>query len=170
MATSLLIQTSTWPTPREHEVGNYQNQKDGTTQPTLTGKAVLWTTPNVPSRGKESKESKEKRGSGGVDLQTQADQWPTPMKADDGEKVTPASHQRNLIGASRSFRLDPPNSTDGAKSLPQIRRLNPRFVLWLMGWPIGATGCDLAATEFARWQRRMRCALLSLVSKGAAEA
>lgn len=38
------------------------------------------------------------------------------------------------------------------------RRLNPLFVGWLMGWPIGHALCACSATEFALWQRRMRSA------------
>jgi hypothetical protein len=34
-----------WPRVRSHEVGEYQNQTDGTTQPTLTGIAASWPTP-----------------------------------------------------------------------------------------------------------------------------
>ena len=39
------------------------------------------------------------------------------------------------------------------------RRLNPLFVGWLMGWPIGHALCVCSATEFTRWQQRMRGAL-----------
>ena len=39
------------------------------------------------------------------------------------------------------------------------RQLNPLFVGWLMGWPIGHALCACSATEFIHWQRRMRGAL-----------
>lgn len=39
------------------------------------------------------------------------------------------------------------------------RRLNPLFVGWLMGWPIGHALCACSATEFTLWQRQMRGAL-----------
>jgi len=42
------------------------------------------------------------------------------------------------------------------------RRLNPLFVGWLMGWPIGHALCACSATEFTLWQRRMRGALSQL--------
>ena len=44
-----------------------------------------WPTPNIPNRGAESRESKRKRGSGGVDLQTVAQLagWPTPRAEQD---------------------------------------------------------------------------------------
>ena len=42
------------------------------------------------------------------------------------------------------------------------RRLNPPFVGWLMGWPIGHALCACSATEFTIWQRHMRGALSQL--------
>ncbi|MDO8326989.1 MAG: hypothetical protein Q7T28_08615 [Cypionkella sp.] len=42
------------------------------------------------------------------------------------------------------------------------RRLNPLFVGWLMGWPIGHALCACSATEFTHWQQRMRGALSQL--------
>jgi len=42
------------------------------------------------------------------------------------------------------------------------RRLNPLFVGWLMGWPIGHALCACSAMEFARWQQHMRGALSAL--------
>jgi hypothetical protein len=45
---------------------------------------------------------------------------------------------------------------------PKRRRLNPLFTEWLMGWPPGQALCDCSATEFTRWQQRMRGALSQL--------
>lgn len=42
------------------------------------------------------------------------------------------------------------------------RRLNPLFVGWLMGWPIGHALCACSGTEFTHWQRHMRGALSHL--------
>ena len=42
------------------------------------------------------------------------------------------------------------------------RRLNPLFVGWLMGWPIGHALCACSVTEFILWQRHMRGALSQL--------
>uniref|UniRef100_UPI004048D603 DNA methyltransferase n=1 Tax=Yoonia sp. TaxID=2212373 RepID=UPI004048D603 len=42
------------------------------------------------------------------------------------------------------------------------RRLNPLFVGWLMGWPIGHALCACSATEFIHWQQHMRGALSRL--------
>ena len=42
------------------------------------------------------------------------------------------------------------------------RRLNPLFVGWLMGWPIGHALCACSATEFTLWQQHMRGVLWQL--------
>jgi hypothetical protein len=42
------------------------------------------------------------------------------------------------------------------------RRLNPLFVGWLMGWPIGHALCACSAMEFILWRQRMRGALSRL--------
>jgi hypothetical protein len=42
------------------------------------------------------------------------------------------------------------------------RRLNPLFVGWLMGWPIGHALCASSEMEFTHWQQHMRGALSRL--------
>jgi hypothetical protein len=42
------------------------------------------------------------------------------------------------------------------------QRLNPLFVGWLMGWPIGHALSACSATEFTLWQQHMRGALSAL--------
>lgn len=42
------------------------------------------------------------------------------------------------------------------------RRLNPIFVGWLMGWPIGHALCACSAMKFTHWQQHMRGALSHL--------
>jgi len=76
--------------------------------------------------------------------------WATPMAADDGKKVTPNSLQDGLIG--QSYRFGRPGHKmpkGGDKSSQQTRRLNPRFVEMLMGWPLGWTDFVSSATELS---------------------
>lgn len=51
---------------------------------------------------------------------------------------------------------------DGPQSSPERRSLNPLFVEWLMGWPIGWTASEPAETAFSHWLLQMRGALLTL--------
>lgn len=57
--------------------GTKQGMQRRETDVTLTQAAKDWTTATVPSRGPESRESKNCRGAGGIDLQTTAIQWST---------------------------------------------------------------------------------------------
>lgn len=95
--------------------------------------------------------------------------WPTPM-AKDGDKA-PKTYSRgnpSLPAMGESFHCSPPapaTPTLGPESSPSTRRLNPRFVEWLMGWPIGWTDCGSAATGLCRYRRLMRSSLLALLSR-----
>jgi len=57
----------------------------------------------------------------------------------------------------------------GSASLKGKPKLNPQFVEWLMGWPIGWTASELAATEWCRWRQRMRSSLCAFVRSGGLE-
>ena len=62
---------------------------------------------------------------------------------------TPTTQDANNNGGpSQAKRHTPPlNSVAGGK-------LNPRWVEWLMGWPIAWTGCEPLATDKCRWPQR----------------
>jgi len=86
-----------------------------------------------------------------------ATRWPTPMAADDGKKVTTSSLQAGLIGRASGF-YGPPIPTiaqDGRKLYTSSRVLNPRFVEWLMGFPIGWTALQpLETASYQQWQQQ----------------
>jgi len=79
------------------------------------------------------------------------------MAADDGKKVTTSSLQAGLIGQASGF-YGPPIPTiakDGRKLYASSRVLNPRFVEWLMGFPIGWTDLQpLATASYQQWQQQ----------------
>jgi hypothetical protein len=85
---------SSWPTIRSEEAGEYQNQRDGTTQPTLTGVAQQtvsqWPTPNAQvsndgetpetwqARADKIKEQGINGNGAGTPLAIAAQQWNSP--------------------------------------------------------------------------------------------
>ena len=89
--------------------------------------------------------------------------------------ITPAPSSNGKPGpAPPSSRRKQPATSSGRRSRPisaastpsrlilkerSRRRLNPLFVGWLMGWPIGHALCACSATEFTLWQQHMRGAL-----------
>lgn len=139
--------SSCWPTPNERDHKGAPGkgcQERGGHQSSLPASVALWPTagandwkgtaapgqrrgqldeaaeqllctPKTITGGPEKRKTKEARGSGGIDLQTQV--------------------------LSLSSHPVPPSENSGASSSPSVpkssRRLNPLFVTWLMGFPIG---------------------------------
>lgn len=132
-ATDALNKTAEmWPTPDANpEAPNSSTNRGsdhGGERPRLTvqglgNRATMWTTPNVPTRGKESKESKEskeRRGSGGVDLQTQADAWPTPG-ANDHKGSAEMGQRRGQLDEATEHWQTPPAGGGGSRSRSRER-------------------------------------------------
>jgi hypothetical protein len=100
-----------------------------------------WPTPNCSERGPESKASKDKRGSGGVDLQTVAKLagWPTPMAQNPEGGSCDYSRQVEVIAGVRESKNSPkalgpiPNGSHAAMEKRGV--LNPALSAWLMGYP-----------------------------------
>lgn len=92
----------------------------------------LWPTPDGSQRGTRSWEGMQKRQ---VNLQDAVKWWPTPIQGDAHLSSTPEVAQKRLaegkITLSRSVQQD--------KCKPATGQLNPDWVCWLMGWPIGWT-------------------------------
>ena len=81
-------------------------------------------------------------------------QWPTTTVGD-GDKYSVKTNPNSQAAKSLhptsldlSSLLDPKMKSRGEESSSQGRTLNPRFVEWLMGWPIGWTDCDSLVTEW----------------------
>ena len=134
-------------------------------------------------------------------LRDQASNWPTPVSSDGnkrgwGERSRPSSRLAYVAKSfptpsardhkgfdgpgkrnpSRPFAVyslpNPPAPANGHTCSTKCRRLNPRFVEWLMGWPdlwsllpyldTGAPGFDYWETVLSHWWRLMRSALSRL--------
>jgi hypothetical protein len=52
---------------------------------------------------------------------------------------------------------------DGETSSQNTRRLNPQFVEWLMGFPIGLTDYAHPVTGYAQWLEQSRFYLSALI-------
>lgn len=78
--------------------------------------------------------------------------WMTPNSVDvkGGNRNDKTNGQTQLCHQAKDFLPTlpaPMTSTPGGESSKSLRRLNPRFVEWLMGLPTGWTDCDFVATE-----------------------
>jgi hypothetical protein len=151
---------SAWPTPsaRDWKDGHASETTLARNSRPLNEEAVAWPTPTTRMTTGAS-ETETRRG--GPDLQTRAEQWPTPTaKLGDARRGMPSPTQgqkrlqgrRNLddmvsvhdgLQAQRIHRPGTKSWPDGQTSR---RRLNTRFVEWLMGFPPGWTEIRCPAT------------------------
>ncbi len=115
--------------------------------------AKMWTTPqahDVTMRGSGQKPCSK---AGNAYLARDAVTWPTETVQDASNNAGPSQHRRHkqpLNVACLNFPHGQTISTLGAKSLRTTRRLNPRFVAWLMGVSFEWMNCDWLATESCR--------------------
>jgi hypothetical protein len=77
----------------------------------------FWPTMNVPNRGVESRESKDKRNAGGIDLQSAVKVWPTPTEQDAKNNAGKSQFQRNTqpLNVAAGL-LDPDNPNMNGKN------------------------------------------------------
>lgn len=153
-------QANWWMTPRSHEVGQYQYSRGDKEKPVprLTGQALdmeayqtsnTWPTPTAMNRPRSDETLEKCR----AHRKEKAGQNTVPLYLEDL--------------ASRISLQGQETQTDGEKSSPERRSLNPLFVEWLMGWPpnwtlVAWTDFGCSAMELSHWKQRMRSALLSL--------
>ncbi len=103
-------------------------------------------------------------------------EWPTPAARDYRSPNSAASEERrrkkmknkgaqlvNFVEHQLTSSPLAPTIRSGNESSPSIQRLNPRFVEWVMGWPIGWTAFDSAVTGWFLWLQLMRSSLCSLL-------
>ncbi len=143
-ADSLTGVTRHWVTPQAHQAGanSKRENREGTGGPDLKEQTEHWNTPHGMSnrdfRGKVG-------GCGGGEFANQANNWQTPQSRDhkSGESLQDYGNSRPLNEQVLEFSHLAPVIPDGPPSSlnspTSRRRLNPRFVEWLMGFPIGWT-------------------------------
>lgn len=145
-----------WPTTttmdaRASGAAAYPASETRNTGTTLTDAAVRqWATPTASEMDRGVCPSQLRRTTPG--LQAEAMKWATPTSRDwkDGACADANVPTNSLLGRQvlRASGLQAPTtSKDGEQSSRPGRTLNPRFVEWLMGWPIGSSDCGYSETE-----------------------
>lgn len=142
-----------------------EGARAGRTRPSNLREQIMWLTP----RAQESAENQDtflKRNGDRTDrcfgsLSAQAKVWPTVTTQDAKNNAGPSQFRRNtkpLNVEACLHSLSSPQGRQGNGATSQ-KVLNPQFVEWLMGWPIGWTEFALVETVSSRWLPLMRGAL-----------
>ena len=124
-----------WRSPSAGDALRGWNSTDSNGLPHLTAQVHLFPTPTVSGNGNK-KGSSRKAGDG---LETFVKRYPTPTVADSKNNGNPSRKERMSPGL---------NGVIGG-------RLNPMWVEWLMGLPIGWSGLEpLAMPKFQEWLKK----------------
>jgi hypothetical protein len=137
------IESGLWPTPTcDSATERSSKYAQGGTPLTLAVK--LWPTPTVCGNYNRKGLSK----SSGDGLATAVRLWPTPC-ASASKGSSPAALTRKSGKSRANDRIDHAvMASDGGQ-------LNPEWVEWLMGWPIGLTALKpLETAKFREWQQQ----------------
>lgn len=165
---------SAWPTPtsRDWKDGACGDNQNVPTNGLLGRKAARWATPtgSVINDGEEPAnevrrqqvlKALKKNGNGaGMPLTVQSTQWATPTAsvANGGEPQDSRGKRDLRLDIARlndSSRPARTSEISGVALSKTTRRLNPAFVEWLMGFPIGWTDSVHSEMEsFLLWRRR----------------
>ena len=128
----------------------------------------LWPTPKATAAGADF--AKLERSKTGISLQTAVRIWPTPMAANPGSrpngkggKILAEEVQIEEGIRQRGVKMYPTMDVGAAKGRGQASAdarsrlggsLNPNWVEWLMGYPIGHTACEDSETPSSRKSRK----------------
>jgi len=95
-----------------------------------------------------------------------AENWARPRANDAEKRGVIADDPRNGLPAQAlEFSRRIKTTRDGSKSSKNRRRLNPLFVEWLMGWPLGMTEFAPLETASSRYKQLLHTELSRLVSQ-----
>jgi hypothetical protein len=135
-------------------------------EPKLSAQAIQWPTPAAQNwKGSSEASITRADGKSRMDiLHYRAEQGfipPAPVIMPDGRRSSLHAPISRPLWASMIASHGRVVSRRILKARAR-RRLNPLFVGWLMGWPIGHALCACSETEFTLWQQHMRGALLQL--------
>jgi len=144
---------SQWPTPivndaqgSTHCYSNGDHTKIALKLPGAVQQSTkAWSTPR--SSDAEKGGPHQAFSAGGTPLPSQAVSWATPTQRDwkDGTDASQNAPTNSLLGRQAPRMMPAGDGSLTAGPTPRLQ-LNPMFVEWLMGWPLGWTDCGYWAT------------------------
>ena len=163
----LPAQAAQWQTPvADDQMDRLRGKINSRGEPKLSAQALQWPTPAAQSwKGSSEASITRADGKSRMDiLHYRAEQGftrPDPVITQLGQRSSCHAPISRPLWASMIASHGRVVSRRILKGRAR-RRLNPLFVGWLMGWPIGHALCACSATEFTLWQQHMRGALSQL--------
>jgi hypothetical protein len=148
----LSAEAKLWPTPVASDTGTRKvpYAQGGTA---LSLAVQMWPTPTASLGSKGGRITPRKGREGGTLIEAVSSRmWPTPCASASASKgSSPAALVRKTGKSRANDRIDHAvMATDGGQ-------LNPEWVEWLMGWPIGHTALEpLATARYQEWQQQHR--------------
>jgi hypothetical protein len=138
-------------TPEQHLAFKNRFGSNNVSDLNVMAKLAGYPTPNANERGPESRESKDTRDSGGIDLQSvvMLAGHPTP-RAEDSESTGPHRGAADTLTSSAAM-ISGPASPCSPTETARRGALNPNLSAWLMGLPWPVRLCGLLA-----WMNRKR--------------
>lgn len=141
-----------WQTPvADDAVERTRGKWNSRGEPKLSAEVKLWPTPTASLGTKGGRVTPRKGREGGtlIEAVSARKTWPTPV-ASMSKGSSPAALTRKSGRSRENDRLDHKvMATDGGQ-------LNPTWVEWLMGWPLGWTDLQPLATDKYRNVPRLR--------------
>ena len=144
-----------WPTPNACKAGEDLNLRlsgDGRTKPNKLGWAVAeatWPTPTVC--GNYNRKGASATSWDGLVTAVVKRTWPTATAT--AHKGWSPNHNRADTDDLLDYSVERESFQPGQQTPPM--RLNPEWVEWLMGWPIGHTGLKpLETGKYQEWLRQ----------------
>jgi hypothetical protein len=149
------IESGSWPTPTV--TGNYNRKGASATSGNGLATAVtLWPTPTAAEGSKIP--ATANYGQVGLNNHPRIRGEVTrPKQVKSGKFPTPTAHNSKEGGYPAEFTRNTPSLNAVALGGTQTQQmpLNPVWVEWLMGWPLGWTDLrPLATDKFRQWQRQ----------------
>jgi hypothetical protein len=163
----LPAQAAQWQTPvADDQVDRRHGKINSRGEPKLSAQALQWPTPAAQNwKGSSPASVRRADGKSRMDiLHYRAEQGfsrPDPGTTQLGQQSSPHAPISRPLWASLIASHGRAVSRRILRARTR-RRLNPLFVGWLMGWPIGHALCACSATKFTLWQQHMRGALSQL--------
>jgi hypothetical protein len=141
-----------WQTPvADDSVNRAIGKFNSRGEPKLSAEVKLWPTPTASLGDKGGRITQRKGREGGTLIEAiSARTWPTPCASASASKGSSPAALVRKTGKSRAN-----DRIDHAVMASDGGQLNPEWVEWLMGWPIGWTELKpLATAKFHEWQQQ----------------